>query len=213
VEAGVVPLVTVSAAYGAGGSRLGPRLAEELGVAFVDRVIPSAVAERLSVPMTQAIARDDSVRSALERLLLRLAPAAQAMGATPVPADVHDDRTYLQATEDAILEHCAGGAVVLGRAAAVVLRDSPRALHVRLDGPPAARAEQAARIEGVDLETAKRRMAETDRAREAYLRYFYGVDARDPALYHLVLDSTALAAELCVDLIARAARARATVAA
>jgi cytidylate kinase len=213
VEAGVVPLVTVSAAYGAGGSRLGPRLAEELGVAFVDRVIPSAVAERLSVPMTQAIARDDSVRSALERLLLRLAPAAQAMGATPVPADVHDDRTYLQATEEAILEHCAGGAVGLGRAAAVVLRDSPRALHVRLDGPPAARAEQAARIEGVDLETAKRRLAETDRAREAYLRYFYGVDARDPALYHLVLDSTALAAELCVDLIARAARARATVAA
>lgn len=213
MEAGVVPLVTVSAAYGAGGSRLGPRLAEELGVAFVDRVIPSAVAERLSVPMTQAIARDDSVRSALERLLLRLAPAAQAMGATPVPADVHDDRTYLQATEDAILEHCAGGAVGLGRAAAVVLRDSPRALHVRLDGPPAARAEQAARIEGVDLETAKRRMAETDRAREAYVRYFYGVDARDPALYHLVLDSTALAAELCVDLIARAARARATVAA
>jgi cytidylate kinase len=94
-----------------------------------------------------------------------------------------------------------------------VLRDSPRALHVRLDGPPAARAGQAARIEGVDLETAKRRLAETDRAREAYVRYFYGVDARDPALYHLVLDSTALAAELCVDLIARAARACGTVAA
>jgi hypothetical protein len=61
-----------------------------------------------------------------------------------------------------------------------VLRDSPRALHVRLDGPPAARAGQAARIEGVDLETAKRRLAETDRAREAYVRYFLGPPPLSP---------------------------------
>jgi Cytidylate kinase-like family len=204
------PLVTLSAAYGAGGSRVVPRLADELGVAFVDRVIPSAVAERLSVPLSQADARDDSVRGAFERLLLRLAPAAQAMGATPVPPDVHDDRAYRRATEAAIHEHCAGGAVVLGRAGAVVLRDSTRALHVRLDAPPERRAEQAMRLEGIDLRTARRRMAENDRAREAYVRYFYGVDARDPALYHLVLDSTALPTGLCVELIARAARARAS---
>jgi cytidylate kinase len=212
VHAGIIPLVTVSAAYGAGGSRLGPKLADELGVPFVDRIIPSAVAEHLAVPLSQAHARDDCARGALERLLLRVAPAAQATGATPLPVDARDDRTYLQATEHVIREHCAQGAVVLGRAGALVLRHAPHAVHVRLDGSAQRRIEQAMRIEGIDRATAQRRMAETDRAREAYVRHFYDVDARDPSLYHLVLDSTTLSFDLCVELIAKATRARAATA-
>ena len=39
------------------------------------------------------------------------------------------------------------GAVILGRAGAVILRDDPDALHVRLDGPPERRVEQAMEIE------------------------------------------------------------------
>ena len=64
-------------------------------------------------------------------------------------------------------------------------------------------------LDGSDRETAERRMRETDRAREAYVQQFYGVDARDAGLYHLVLDSTALALDACVELIALAAAARA----
>ena len=45
-----------------------------------------------------------------------------------------------------------------------------------------------------------------DRAREAYVRHFYGCDSRDPALYHLVIDSTALSNETVVEIIAAAAR-------
>ena len=37
------------------------------------------------------------------------------------------------------------------------------------------------------------------------MRHFYGCDARDPALYHLVIDSTALATETVVEVIAAAA--------
>ena len=70
------------------------------------------------------------------------------------------------------------------------------------------RLAQAMELEGVDRETAERHMRETDRAREAYVQQFYGVDARDAALYHLVIDSTALALDACVELIALAAAAR-----
>jgi cytidylate kinase len=205
-----MPLVTISASYGAGGSQVGPKLAQRLGVAFLDRAIPTAVAERLAVPLSEAIAHDEAVRSVLERLLVRFAPAAQAFsGATP-PPDLLDERSYLRVTEQVIRERAAdGGVVILGRAAAVVLADAPAALHVRLDGPAERRLEQAMRLEGADRETAERHMRETDRAREAYVRQFYDVDARDPALYHLVLDSTALALDTCVELMAVAAAARA----
>jgi hypothetical protein len=202
-------VVTLSASYGAGGSQIGPRLADRLGVAFLDRVIPTTVAERLAVPLDDALAHDDAVRSVLERLLMRFAPAAQAFSGTATPPELVDERSFLKATEEVIREHAAAGSgVILGRAAAVVLRDAPGALHVRLDGPAERRLAQAITLEGVDRDTAARHMRETDRAREAYVQQFYGVDARDATLYHLVIDSTALALDACVELIALATAVR-----
>jgi Cytidylate kinase-like family len=202
-------VVTLSASYGAGGSHVGPRLAERLDLPFLDRAIPSAVAERLTVPLADALAHDEAVRSVLERLLLRFAPAAQTFaGATPAP-EIVDERSYLRCTEDVIRERAARGAVILGRAAAIVLRDLPGALHVRLDGPREQRIAQAMALEGSDRETAERHMRETDRARETYVQQFYGADARDPELYHLVIDSTAFGLDACVELILAAAAARA----
>jgi hypothetical protein len=202
-------VVTLSASYGAGGSQVGPRLADRLGVAFLDRVIPTTVAERLAVPLDDALAHDDAVRSVLERLLMRFAPAAQAFSGTATPPELVDERSFLKTTEEVIREHAAAGSgVILGRAAAVVLSDTPRALHVRLDGPAERRLAQAITLEGVDRETAARHMRETDRAREAYVQQFYGVDARDATLYHMVIDSTALALDACVELIALATAVR-----
>ena len=202
-------VVTLSASYGAGGSQVGPRLADRLGVAFLDRVIPTTVAERLAVPLDDALAHDDAVRSVLERVLMRFAPAAQAFSGTATPPELVDERSFLKATEEVIREHAAAGSgVILGRAAAVVLRDTPGALHVRLDGPAERRLAQAITLEGVDRETAARHMRETDHAREAYVQQFYGVDARDATLYHLVIDSTALALDACVELIALATAVR-----
>jgi Cytidylate kinase-like family len=202
-------VVTLSASYGAGGSQVGPRLADRLDVAFLDRVIPTTVAERLAAPRDDALAHDDAVRSVLERLLMRFAPAAQAFSGAAAPPELVDERSFLRATEAVIREHAAAGSgVILGRAAAIVLRDAPGALHVRLDGPAERRLAQAMELEGADRETAARHMRDTDRAREAYVNQFYGADARDAALYHLVIDSTALALDACVELIALAAAAR-----
>ena len=202
-------VVTLSASYGAGGSQVGPRLADRLGVAFLDRVIPTTVAERLAVPLADALAHDDAVRSVLERMLMRFAPAAQAFSGAATPTELVDERTFLRATENVIRERAAtNSGIILGRAAAVVLRDLPEALHVRLDGPAERRLAQAMELEGVDRETAERHMRETDRAREAYVQQFHGVDARDATLYHLVIDSTALALDACVELIALATAVR-----
>lgn len=201
-------VVTISASYGAGGSHVGPKLAERLGIAFVDRAIPVVVAERLAVPLSDALRHDESVRSTLERMLVRFAPAAQAFSGAAPPHELLDERTYLQATEQVIRERARTDAVILGRAAAVVLQDTPQALHVRLDGAEDLRLEQAMALEGVERETAQRHMRETDRAREAYVQQFYGVDARDASLYDLVIDSTVIGLDTCVEIIALAAADR-----
>lgn len=200
-------LVTLSASYGAGGSRVGPQLAERLGVTFVDRAIPATVAERLAVPLEEAMAHDESLGDALGRLSSSFALLPELAGAM-VQAGLLAEEDYRRETERAIRERAVSGAVVLGRAAALVLRDDERALHVRLDGPAERRVTQAMRIEGVDRQTAERRRHESDRAREAYVQHFYGADPKDPALYHLVIDSTAVPLDRCVELIATAAQGR-----
>ena len=199
------PLVTISASYGAGGSQIGPALAKRLGVEFLDRAIPTRVADRLQVPIDDALAHDESIGDAIGRFVSSFALLPELAGAM-VQAGVLSGEDYRRETERLIREHADGGAVILGRAAAVILRDEPYALHVRLDGPPERRVENAMKLEGLDRADAERLRKSGDRAREAYVRHFYGCDARDPSLYHLVIDSTALAASTVVEVIAAAAR-------
>lgn len=206
------PLVTISAAYGAGGSVVGPRLADRLGVPFVDRAIPVAVAERLDIDPEQALAHEDVAPATFSRWLAQFAPAVQLFAGAVVAGATaaSDDEAIRAATEDVLRQHAASdqGAVILGRAAAIVLRDAPGALHVRLDGPQDARLRQAGRLRGIDETTAAAQMRATDTARETYVRHWYRVDPRDSGLYHLVLDSTALDLDGCVELLAQALELR-----
>lgn len=212
LRAGVGPrlgvIVTLSASYGAGGDHVGREVARRLDARFLDRAIPAEVAQRLAVPLERVLAHDERAPAPLERMIGALAPLAPwyAPGASGRKGGEPD----LRAATERLLHEAAdsGSAVLLGRAAAVVLGELPHALHVRLDGTPERRVEQACRLENIDPGSARRRMRETDRARNAYVHHLYGADAGDPRLYHLVLDSTALDLPACADLIVRAAHAR-----
>lgn len=204
----MITLVTISGAYGAGGSRVGPELAQRLDVPFLDRAIPAAVAERLAVPFDDAEAHDDQLSDSwLERMLRgfigqNLTPQAWT------PGQGESGEQFRRATEEVLLATAASGrGVILGRAAAIVLREQPRVLRVRLDGPRERRVRQAMELEGLDEATARDRLRRQDRAHATYARHFYGVNTHDPALYHLMLDSTVVPLEVCVELIATAARA------
>ena len=90
----------------------------------------------------------------------------------------------------------------------VVLRSVPWALHVHLSGPREGRLRQRMALEGIDRDTAEQRQRAEDRARRRYVRRAYGVDGDGPNLYHLMIDSTAISLDTCVDLIVAASHAR-----
>ena len=206
--AGVV--VTISASYGAGGAYVGPRLAERLGVPFVDRAIPNEVAQRLAVPLAEAVRHDETTGSVFERFIRVLAPAGLAFGARPfLEHEIVDEAAYRDTTEQVIREQAERhGGVFLGRAAALVLRESPRALHVRLYGPRERRIERAMALEELTREEAEHRLVDNDRAREAYVHHFYGADPDDLSLYHLAIDTTEIDLDCCVEMIGSAAERR-----
>ena len=197
-------LVTISASYGAGGSWIGPQVAERLGSLFIDRAIPVQVAERLDVPVAHAHVHDEAAAPPFTRLLARLPNTSGVV----LPEATTD--AFCRETERLLIDAAdAGDVVVLGRAGALVLRDRPDAFHVRLDGPAEARVFQAMRVEEIGEDEARRRQRTSDRARIDYVKHFYRTDPRDPRHYQLVLDSTAVPLATCVELIVTAARARA----
>jgi len=202
-----VRLITVSAAYGAGGSVVAPALAQRLGLPFLQRVTTTQGQVALAVaPCHEQLVADEAKTTPVHRLLASLTHS-MPVGPTQSPLSArHQDEDLRCSAEAGIHGLLAeGGGVILGRAAAVVLgRD--RGFHVRLDGPPALRIIQGATVEGISQEQASAHMQAADRARAAYVRRLYRVDPADASLYHMVIDSTAIPLDTVIELILTAAR-------
>lgn len=204
------PVITVSATYGAGGSVIAPRLASELGLPFIDRLISADASEDAA---RQAHSQEGLVRGEQEatptgRFLSYFARAATVGAVIGPDPDIRDDDD-IRARAEAALRDTAGGAaaVVLGRAGAIVLANRPRAYHVRLDGPVERRIAWAAALEQLDADAARKRQQETDRARTSFVKRLYRKDPADAALYHLVIDPTVIGVDSAVEVIKLAAAA------
>jgi cytidylate kinase len=198
-------VVTISATYGAGGTVIAPAVAQRLGLPFADRLIPVQGSARASGEAVDSAELASEPRSALSRSL-----AAWGGGwVIPMPVDVGDLPEQVREQVETSIQTLVdtGGAVILGRAGAVVLAGRPHSFHVRLDGPEERRVQHGATWEKVDLTTAQRHLEASDAARSRYVRRLYRRDPADASLYHLVLDSTVLPVDACVDLIATAADA------
>jgi cytidylate kinase len=202
------PVVTIAALYGAGGSRIGPRVAEQLGVQFLDRAIPRTVARRAGLP-EQADADVEKPQNGWQRLLAGLGRASPPSSASGQVERLDLEQRRLRSEiEDFLAEASRSGGVVLGRGGAIVLADVPGALHVYVGADRKARVEQVMEWQGIRREAAAHNVKINDRARRDYVRSAYGVDGDNPQLYHLMVDGIALGIDLCVDLIVAASELR-----
>ncbi len=204
------PVVTISAAYGTGGTFAGQRLAERLGVGFVDRAIPAWVAAELAERVEDVCAVEEDIGEGLSHWVSLFAPAGAEWVGLPQPdmGWYHDQASYKEQVGAVLKRAAAKGAVILGRGAAIVLRDHPGALHVRLDGPVERRIAQAMDMGGIDERSARRHLHQTDAARRRYVQRLYHTDVADHRYYHLVIDATTVPLATCVDLVVTAVTGR-----
>jgi cytidylate kinase len=203
-----VRLITVSASYGAGGSIVAPALADRLGLPFLQRVTTSEGHVAQPGPCDEQLTEEEVKATPVHRLLAHFTQAMPA-GPTQSPPSTHHQDDHLRGHGEAGIHRLladGGGAVILGRAAAVVL-GKDRGFHVRLDGPAERRIAQGAVVEDISEEKARERLRAADKARTAYVRRLYRTDPADASLYHLVIDSTAMPLDAVIELIVTAARA------
>jgi cytidylate kinase len=214
-------LITISAAFGAGGSMVGKALAARFQIPFMDGAIAPDVAHSFATdvpPTAQAderlIGRFLAERGGLAspRYITESGFTEPHRAATSLPPELWgNEDAFRQENERLIREMATNtGGVIRGRAGFVILQDWPGALHVHLDGPMDARIRRAAAMSGEDELTVTAKMLEFESAQSAYLEHFYQVDPRDSRRYHITLDATVIDFDTAVDLIASAAVSRST---
>ena len=204
-------VVTVSATYGAGGSIVAPKLAALLGLPFFDRLVhvqsPQTPDERVE-RIVERLTKEEHSQAPSGRLMASLTHLGSGLGLpTSSPDDMDPRRQLRRRVEDSVTRIATEpeGGVILGRAAAVVLAAAPRAFHVRLHGPVDRCRAQGAALEGVTDEVARVHQHESDRAWTRFVTRLFDREPGDPKLYHLMIDSTAVPLDRCVELIAVAA--------
>ena len=141
------PVVTLFEKYGAGARYIGPRVAEALGVTWLDQAFSSADIESAKYPGAGQVS---DAGSFLARFLGRYATGATVLDDASIPLAQAQDAEMVAENTRFVQEAGAKGAVMLGRNGALILADLPNALHVQLDAPVVIRIARAAHDEGLD---------------------------------------------------------------
>jgi cytidylate kinase len=199
------PVVTLFEKYGSGARYVGPRVAETLGVAWMDQAVSSTDIESAKYP---GASRGDE-GSGLARLLGRFAPGATVLEDASIPLAQAQDAEMARENTRTVREAAAHGAVILGRNGALIIGNSPTALHVQLDAPAEVRIARAMHDEGIDEGLARRRQRNEDQVRVEMSERFYHWDPMAIDRYHLVINTGLLDLDTSVEVIVAAYRARA----
>jgi len=230
-----MPVITMSGNIASGAREVGQAVAQELGIGFVDQQLMVEASQRCGVPVGTVAEHDErrgSFRERLSTLLRTVLERSAASGADPLTGATGleavlsrtyaemaaeepqlSDSLYLKTMTSIIRELAArGDVVILGRGSQMILADMPRALHVLSVAPRDMRAHRLAEREEMGMEEAKRRTAESDRARCAFYKKFWRVEVEDPKLYDLTIETSRLSYGIATDLVVAAAKAKAALA-
>jgi cytidylate kinase len=200
-------VVTLFEKYGAGARYIGPRVADALGVAWLDQAVTSSDIESKSYPGARTTGEAGSL---LARILGPYASGATVLDDASIPLAQAQDAKMADENTHFVREAAAQGVVMLGRNGALILDDLPTALHVQLDAAVALRVARAARQEGIDEAHAARRQRTEDRVRVEMSDRFYHWNPMDLDHYHLVINTGRLDLDAAVELIVAAARVKAS---
>lgn len=220
--------VTISREYGSGGGEIAVRLARKLGWQLIDHAIIEQTARELGVHPTEVAKYDDEyIESTLSRILHRIygltfapfSPGIGGVGTTPplgTPSATSrttpvDERAYHLIIQDVVRAAAKSGHVVIvGRGGQFLLAEQRNVLHSRIVAPLESRVRYVALREGLDMETARTRVQEKDRARERNMQNQFRQKPNDPHLYDLVINTAILDLNRAVDLICLALEGKAS---
>jgi cytidylate kinase len=207
----VVPtaVVAISRQFGSGGARIGLDVAQRLGFKYADREILADAARALNVETDDLEPLEERVRGFWGTLAGMFSRGP--VEGTYTPGLPHISEAELFETERQIIEALAdrGGAVIVGRGAAHILRQRPHVIRVFLHAPLEQRIGVA--LEEYSLATraaadAHVRVSDAQRAR--FARAVTAHEWCDATMYDLSVNTATTGFDRAAELIVSVVRER-----
>jgi len=181
-------VLTLSRELGAGETGFAKSLADRLRLHFFDRELLEQEAARLGVSEAEIEKVDEQPAGIFRRFQ---------------PDSIY--QRYITALEQIMRELAQRGEVILvGRGGNCLLRDDPRAFHVRLVAPMPIRLRRVMEYRWVRESVARKLVAESDAQRRSFYEGYFSVDWASPLEYHVTVNSGRLG-PAALDLVSFAA--------
>ena len=182
-------IITIGREFGSGGRELGKRLAEDLGIAYYDGEIITAIAKRSELA-------ESYVNQVVEKRIVAYYPITVASTMVAMPGDaLYSVNRSIYAAQTDILREMAekSDCVIVGRCADYVLRDlKPMRIFVYADMQSRV-ARCMARGDGDHPTTEKeliRQIKKIDKNRAKYYEYYTGQKWGAKENYDLCINTT-----------------------
>lgn len=200
--------VTISHQLGSGGAYLGEKLANRLGIHFLDRDILKEVARELDLAESELEDREEKLSSFWEnftRVAVLSDPAYNLAGQPYMPSD--SDFFKLECnTIQRIAQK--SSAVFLGRCGYYVLRSHPRHVSILVMAGQPARIKRLQELYNLSAEKARDLIRTNDQERTNYIHTLTKQNWLDPRHYDLCVNTSAVGLEMAVELVEKCVRAK-----
>ena len=188
-------IISVGREFGSGGRTIGREVARQLGIKCYDSELIEKIAEE------SGLARDyiaDKGEYAAHSNWFANAFAASRSYSGMSTQD------YLWTVQRKIILDLAEkeSCVIVGRCADYILQDRNDCLRVFIHADMQKRAERIVKVYGETDESPEKRLADKDKRRKAYYRFYTDMEWGRSQHYHLCLDSGELGLNKCADVIA-----------
>jgi cytidylate kinase len=184
-------LITVSKSLGSGGTMVAAHIAEKLNLELYDDQRLQQEALDMGIRADELKGLDEKAPGLFDRL----------WGTRP--------ELYLDLMESVVYEVARRGeGVILGHGSQLLLRDFGCALHVLIHASQFSRLERVIGLHSVSKEVAEKLIEKNDHEREGFMRYAFHMDANDPSLYDLVINTEKMGTDGAEALIVEAARSQ-----
>lgn len=184
--------IAIGRQMGSGGSYIGQLIAGRLGLKYLDREIIRRLAGECGLAEAEVAARAERLSSFWQKLLgpLRLGPPDAPY--IPPPVVELSDQELFEHLRDVLKSFAEeGNCIIIGLAAAHILRPRPGLLKVFLHAPLDFRVRRVMEIYRTENEEQARSMIEeSDEMRKRYIARMTGHDWKCASHYHLTLDSS-----------------------
>ncbi len=206
---GKMGVVTVTYDLGSLGLDVARKLADSLGYRVVFSEVMQDVAQRLGVPewKVEGFSEFKYIPSKLSffdlfQLDKSLIDFGAIFGEKKKEITFEEFREAL--TKSVTSYAVSNNVVIVGHAAACILKEYPNTLHVKVEAPFADRVKVYAENTGMDISEAERQLRKIDEKEREFYRDFCDEDISTINLFHLKLNTSRLSVDGAVEVVKKA---------